>query len=222
MVEAEAEVCIAVATTLPARPVLATIGAFVAEVDGNLTLWAHDGYLADLHWTGKFRGPDFAPITFRTDTAYPPTLVDKKGRPLPTVIASFVTPEQAEIARAGALSQEDALLAAMKENPASPERTSWSPRMAAISCSSGPGRSRPAIPSKRPRETRQKSRTIVRSFRPHFVHVDKTVTMLRKSDEDQPMPQAVPHRPTPTPLWGLWGASVHFFSLCRDADGRSG
>jgi AAA domain len=92
-------------------------GAFVAEVDGNLTLWAHDGYLADLHWTGKFRGPDFAPITFRTDTAYPPALVDKRGRPLPTVVASFVTPAQAEVAQAGAVKQEDALLAAMKDNP---------------------------------------------------------------------------------------------------------
>jgi AAA domain len=92
-------------------------GAFVAEVDGNLTLWAHDGCLADLHWTGKFRGPDFALITFRTDTAYPPALVDKKGRPLPTVVASVVTPEQAEVAQAGALGQEDALLAAMKDNP---------------------------------------------------------------------------------------------------------
>jgi hypothetical protein len=92
-------------------------GAFVAEVDGNLTLLAHDGHLADLHWTGKFRGPDFAPITFRTDTAYPPMLVDRKGRPLPTVVASFVTPEQAEVAQASAVSQEDALLAAMKDNP---------------------------------------------------------------------------------------------------------
>ncbi len=46
----------------------AAAAPIIAEVDGNLSLWAHDDKLADLHWTGKFRGPDFEKITFRLDT----------------------------------------------------------------------------------------------------------------------------------------------------------
>jgi hypothetical protein len=46
-------------------------GAFLNEVDGNLSLWKHDG-VCDLHWQGKFRGPDFTPLSFRIDTVYPP------------------------------------------------------------------------------------------------------------------------------------------------------
>jgi AAA domain len=43
-------------------------GAFLAEVDGNLTLWKHDGVLLDLHHTDKFRGPGFEPISLRLET----------------------------------------------------------------------------------------------------------------------------------------------------------
>jgi hypothetical protein len=38
-------------------------GAYVAEVDGNLTLTL-TGTLSTLHWQTKFRGPDFAPMNF--------------------------------------------------------------------------------------------------------------------------------------------------------------
>jgi hypothetical protein len=92
-------------------------GAFLNEMDGNLTAWQHDGNLTDLHWTGKFRGPDFTPLTFRTDVRYVPDLVDTKGKPLPTVTASFVTPEQADETHTRMLSQEDKLLTVMKEQP---------------------------------------------------------------------------------------------------------
>jgi hypothetical protein len=91
-------------------------GAFICEVDGNLTLWRHDG-VCDLHWTGKFRGPDFSPITFRTDTVYLPSLVDTRGRPLPTVLATYMSSAEAEAVEAGVMRQRDQLLVAMLDNP---------------------------------------------------------------------------------------------------------
>ena len=38
-------------------------GAFLAEVDGNLVCRKDDSAVS-LHWQGKFRGPDFAPMAF--------------------------------------------------------------------------------------------------------------------------------------------------------------
>src|ERR1035437_2271069 len=38
-------------------------GAFIAEMDGNLTCVKTDAVVT-VHWQGKFRGPDFAPIPF--------------------------------------------------------------------------------------------------------------------------------------------------------------
>ncbi len=61
-------------------------GAFIAEVDGNLTCAKADS-VATVHWQGKFRGPDFAPIPFHLMTVTTPTLKDSKGRLIPTVVA---------------------------------------------------------------------------------------------------------------------------------------
>lgn len=61
-------------------------GAFIAEMDGNLTL-SKTGEAVRLHWQGKHRGPDFKPISFRLQTVSAPQLVDSKGRPVPTVMA---------------------------------------------------------------------------------------------------------------------------------------
>jgi RecA-family ATPase len=40
-------------------------GATIAEVDGNLSLWALNERVSELHWRGKFRGPGFEPIRSR-------------------------------------------------------------------------------------------------------------------------------------------------------------
>lgn len=61
-------------------------GAFIAEMDGNLTL-SKAGEVIRLHWQGKHRGPDFKPICFRLQTVSAPQLLDSKGRPVPTVMA---------------------------------------------------------------------------------------------------------------------------------------
>jgi hypothetical protein len=91
--------------------------AYLNETDGNLTLWAHDDRLVDLHWTGKFRGPDFQKITFRLKTIKTTKLADSKGRLLPTVLAEVIC--EADIAKAEnkAETQENRLLAAMLDKP---------------------------------------------------------------------------------------------------------
>jgi AAA domain len=92
-------------------------GAFLAEMDGNFSLWAHDEKLADLHWCGKFRGPEFAKITFRLTTVITPELVDTKGRVLPTVLAQVVTEAEARANELNAVDQEDRLLSVMMKRP---------------------------------------------------------------------------------------------------------
>jgi hypothetical protein len=62
-------------------------GAFLAEVDGNLAAKARDGSI-EISAQGKFRGPDFAPITFQLRTVTHQDLKDSKGRLIPTVVAS--------------------------------------------------------------------------------------------------------------------------------------
>lgn len=92
-------------------------GAYLNEMDGNLTLWKHDDHLTDLHWTGKFRGPDFQPITFKLEVSYSPTNVDKKGSPLPTVTATHVSDAESEAIEADAANQEVVLLGAIQDKP---------------------------------------------------------------------------------------------------------
>jgi hypothetical protein len=64
-------------------------GAFLAEMDGNLTSWKEDE-LVELHFT-KMRGPGFEPMKFKLEPIMTTKLVDAKGRILPTVRAVPVT-----------------------------------------------------------------------------------------------------------------------------------
>jgi hypothetical protein len=85
-------------------------GAFLAEVDGNFTA-ARDDSTVDLHWQGKFRGPDFAPMSFLVRTVTHQDLKDTDGRLIPTVIAEHITDQaKDDIANAGR-KDEDAVLA---------------------------------------------------------------------------------------------------------------
>ena len=54
-------------------------GAFVAEVDGNLVC-VKAGSVVELHWHGKFRGPEFEPISFKIQAGQSEKLKDAKGR----------------------------------------------------------------------------------------------------------------------------------------------
>lgn len=91
-------------------------GAFLAEVDGNLTGRKHDG-VVELHWQGKFRGPEFAPINFRLETISSERLRDSKGRPIPTVMARHLSEGALEAIADAARADENRLLEAIKARP---------------------------------------------------------------------------------------------------------
>src|SRR5262249_11879546 len=65
-------------------------GAFIAEMDGNLTAKNDEGSV-EFHWQGKFRGPDFAPISFELRQVTHQDLKDQKGRLLPTIVARHLS-----------------------------------------------------------------------------------------------------------------------------------
>ncbi|QKC90572.1 hypothetical protein EB230_20820 [Mesorhizobium sp. NZP2234] len=81
-------------------------GAFLNEVDGNLSLAKKADRSAELHWQGKFRGPDFRPIMFDLPEIKVPTLIDSRGRQIPTVRAKVVGEEEIA-ARAHAATRDD-------------------------------------------------------------------------------------------------------------------
>jgi AAA domain len=91
-------------------------GAFLAEMDGNLTIWRHDDVLAELHHHGKFRGPGFEPMTFRQEKITTTTLTDKKGRMIPTVTVVSVSEAEAREQAQAMRSDEDTLLFALHTN----------------------------------------------------------------------------------------------------------
>jgi AAA domain len=72
-------------------------GAFLAEMDGNLTIWKPNSEdIATLHH-GKIRGPGFDPLSFKVE---PITKADKlrdsKGRQMPTVRAVPISQAEEE------------------------------------------------------------------------------------------------------------------------------
>jgi hypothetical protein len=89
-------------------------GAFVAEVDGNLTAVKDDGVVT-LHWQVKFRGPDFVPLAFMLKADTYDRLRDSKGRLMPTVIAKHLTDTAQEEMTKVARSDDDMVLQALKD-----------------------------------------------------------------------------------------------------------
>jgi hypothetical protein len=85
-------------------------GAFLNEVDGNLTASKRDS-IVEIHWQGKFRGPDFSPIGFQLLTTTCTELKDSKGRSIPTVIAKPLTEAARGNIESDQRREEDALLA---------------------------------------------------------------------------------------------------------------
>jgi hypothetical protein len=92
-------------------------GAFIAETDGNLTCWKTDSTV-ELHWQGKFRGPDFAPMNFLIETVTHENLKDSDGRLIPTVIAEHISEQASEEIAAAAQANENKALQLIDQNPA--------------------------------------------------------------------------------------------------------
>ena len=92
--------------------------AFLNETDGNLTCMKIDGtMMTELHWCGKFRGPDFSAIPFRLEVGTCGRLKDSKGRDLWTVLAHQVTVQERDAAEDAAEKNKVKLLAAMEKMP---------------------------------------------------------------------------------------------------------
>jgi hypothetical protein len=93
--------------------------AFLNEVDGNLTLWASDDK-STLHWQGKFRGPEFEPISFQMETRTSSAVVDSKGRLMPSVVALPISDAELERGEQEKQSEENKLLAVIGMNAGAP------------------------------------------------------------------------------------------------------
>jgi hypothetical protein len=91
-------------------------GAFLGEVDGNLTAKNDEGSI-ELHWQGKFRGPDFAPISFELKQVTHQRLKDKRGRLLPTVVARPLSDLAKENISKANNADEDAFLRLIAKHP---------------------------------------------------------------------------------------------------------
>jgi AAA domain len=91
-------------------------GSFLNEMDGNLTASVTDGGTV-LHWQGKFRGPDFAPMTFAMRTITHGALKDTKGRLIPTVVADVLTETAQEEMAAARRSANDNILLSIADDP---------------------------------------------------------------------------------------------------------
>jgi hypothetical protein len=121
-------------TTLPGKPTVFVLchptknaqresllprggGAFLAEVDANLTLWKDDAGIVTLHWCGKIRGSSFDPIRFELAQIELEGFKDARGRAIFSVAARHVPDERAEQIEAKVLDDENRLLIAMQRKP---------------------------------------------------------------------------------------------------------
>jgi hypothetical protein len=91
-------------------------GSFLNEVDGNLTAARNDS-ITELHWQGKFRGPDFAPMSFLIKTVTHQDLKDSDGRLMPTVICETLTDQARDDIAAAGRRDEDEILKLIGPNP---------------------------------------------------------------------------------------------------------
>ena len=92
-------------------------GAFVAELDGNLTLWSEAmGEVTEMHWQGKIRGPDFAPLGYRLRSV-PTGFADRRDRPVMTIVAEPMSEEAVADHTKQTLANEDVVLRALRDHP---------------------------------------------------------------------------------------------------------
>jgi hypothetical protein len=121
-------------TTLPGKPCVIVLchptknatrdnllprggGAFLAEIDANLTVWKDDSGIVSLHWAGKIRGPSFDPLRFELVPIELAGKLDCRGKPIYSVAARHIPDERAEQLQAKDGDDEDVLMVAMQRNP---------------------------------------------------------------------------------------------------------
>src|SRR5262249_13563980 len=91
-------------------------GTFLNEVDGNLTCAKNDS-VTEIHWQGKFRGPEFAPMNFLIKTVTHPKIKDSDGRRIPTVTCECITEPQRQEMAAEGRKDEDEVLKIIADHP---------------------------------------------------------------------------------------------------------
>jgi len=91
-------------------------GNFLNQVDGNLTAAKTDS-TTELHWQGKFRGVDFAPMYFLIKTVTHERLKDSNGRKIPTVISQWISEKVTEEMAAQAVGDQIRMLDLISKNP---------------------------------------------------------------------------------------------------------
>lgn len=92
-------------------------GAFLAEVDSNLTVWKDDSGIVTLHHAGKIRGATFDPIRFELVSVELEGHKDCRGRPIFSTAARHLPDERAEQIEEKVLDDENRLLVAMQRKP---------------------------------------------------------------------------------------------------------
>jgi hypothetical protein len=91
-------------------------GAFLNEVDGNLTLWNSTGEQATMHWLGKFRGPEFEPINWAIRSTTSHAVMDSEGVLIPNAVASPISETQVHSGESEQARDEKILLAVIGMN----------------------------------------------------------------------------------------------------------
>jgi DNA-binding MarR family transcriptional regulator len=91
-------------------------GAFLFEMDGNLTCVKRE-QIAEVHWLGKFRGVDFAPISFLLTPGTSERLKDSKGREIWTVTAKPLGAEERATHDAANARNENRVLLVLANQP---------------------------------------------------------------------------------------------------------
>jgi AAA domain len=93
-------------------------GAFLNEIDTNLVcIKEPNSPVVLLHWRGKVRGIDFAPIPFELQPGQTERLTDRKGRLIWTVTARPISADEQNSREQQTRIFEDQLLLLMKERP---------------------------------------------------------------------------------------------------------
>jgi hypothetical protein len=91
-------------------------GAFLNEMDGNLTC-VYREKIAEVHWLGKFRGADFAPLQFLLTHGTTEKLKDSKGRLIVTVTARPLEQAEHTAREAANARDEEQLLKLLVDQP---------------------------------------------------------------------------------------------------------
>jgi hypothetical protein len=92
-------------------------GAFLAEVDGNLTCKKLSDEIIELHWSGKYRGASFDPVLFELVTITSERVKDAKGRLIASVMVRLTDNAKLDYIEERTAEYEDQMLVLLHTTP---------------------------------------------------------------------------------------------------------